>query len=346
MNTVIAASAVVCATGIGAAQCSASFRAGLSGYAQSPVVGLTTKPLVMALVPEIHIEPLRPELEGEGYSDRERRMLQLAGTGLDQLRHKLQRALPLYLALPERSKPARSAARRENFLAALARQAGVELNLDASKLFEQGRAGGLLALCAAMLELQAGREAVLVGGVDSCLDLTWLAHMDSEQRLLGPGRRDGFVPGEAAAFLLLHRVRPGATASLTCIKAAGQAEDPGHRYSQEPALGVGLATAISNTMSQLPEADTINTCFAGLNGESFGAKAWGVAHIRHHERFASALHFEHPADSFGDVGAAMGPLLLALADETLRSGHRPGPMLVWAASDTAPVACAYLTADH
>ncbi|HEY6882345.1 MAG TPA: hypothetical protein VI299_30145 [Polyangiales bacterium] len=87
----------------------------------------------------------------------------------------------------------------------------------------------------------------------------------------------------------------------------------------------------------------VRTCFAGLNGESFGAKAWGVAHMRHHALFVPDLAFEHTADVHGDVGATMATLLLALADETLRNDQRPAPALVWAASDHAPCGAAYVT---
>ena len=35
-------------------------------------------------------------------------------------------------------------------------------------------------------------------------------------------------------------------------------------------------------------------------------------------------------------------LLVALADETRRAGHRAAPLLVWASSDAAQRACAFL----
>ena len=72
----------ICAIGIGPAQCSASFRAGLSGYIQSPVVGRASEPLLLALVPESDLEPLAAELESKSLSDRERRMLRLGGAAL------------------------------------------------------------------------------------------------------------------------------------------------------------------------------------------------------------------------------------------------------------------------
>ena len=344
MTNIISQTAVVCATGIGVKQCVASFRAGLSGYTQTSVIGRSGEPLVMALVPSEHLEPLRQELATQALSDRMRRMLQLGGMALASLKQRIASRVPLYLALPDAPATQRAYAER-GFVDQLAQQAQVALDLDASRCFAHGRAGGLFALQAALAELRGGRTAVLVGGIDTPLDLSWLAQLDAERRLLGPDVKDGFVPGEAAAFLLLEQSGARAARGAATIRAVGTAEDLGHRYSETPALGEGLAHALDAAVAQLGGAAPVKTCFAGLNGESFGAKAWGVAHIRHHDRFDPALYFEHPADCFGDVGAAMGPLLLALADETLREGHRPGPMLAWAASDYAPVGCAYLTQD-
>jgi len=52
---------------------------------------------------------------------------------------------------------------------------------------------------------------------------------------------------------------------------------------------------------------------------------------------------DHPADKYGDAGAATGAILMALAAKSLASGARSGPALVWAASDREPRACAILS---
>jgi 3-oxoacyl-[acyl-carrier-protein] synthase-1 len=301
----------------------------------------------MALVPGQHVDPLCADLAAHALSDRERRMLQLGGMALEQVKagtgNQLERALPLFLALPEPN-PGRQAFGDRGFIEHLSQQSGVRFDSTASRCFEGGRASGFLALQAALSVMAAGCEHALVGGIDTCLDLTWVAKLDAERRLLREDVRDGFVPGEAAAFLLLTRARSGAIAGVpTQICAVGTADDPGHRYSDAPALGVGLAAALDAAWISAGALPPIQTCFAGLNGESFGAKEWGVAHIRHHQRFDPALAFEHPADCFGDVGAAMGPLLLVLADEVLRNRQRQGPILTWASSDHAPVGCALLS---
>jgi 3-oxoacyl-[acyl-carrier-protein] synthase-1 len=121
--------------------------------------------------------------------------------------------------------------------------------------------------------------------------------------------------------------------------------DPGHRYGQAPAKGEGLALALEQLRQRMPPLPgPVATTFAGFNGESFDAKMWGVAYLRHKDLFTPAMAIEHPADKFGDAGAALGVMLVALAAESLLTGTRSGPALVWAASDREPRGCAVLSA--
>lgn len=328
---------LVCAVGHGAAQCSAAFRADISGYRMSSVLGRGREPLRMALVPELELAPLAPALEAEPPpGDRECRMLRLGGMALAQL---AGFDGPLFLALPEPRSTLGGFRIRPDFVAMLQMQAAVRF-APQSQTFALGRAGGFFALQAALAALEAGAPQVLVGGVESFFDLRLLAAFDGERRLLADDVRDGFTPGEAAAFVwLTRRPVPGGG---TVIRAVGTAEDAGHRYSEQPALGSGLSAALDDMRWRAASLPPVRSCFAGLNGESFGAKAWGVAHMRHHALFDPELAFEHPADLYGDVGAATALSLLVLADETLRRAHRPGPALIWAASDHAPCGAAYL----
>jgi len=73
--------------------------------------------------------------------------------------------------------------------------------------------------------------------------------------------------------------------------------------------------------------------YAGLNGESFWAKEWGVAYLRNSSRFHPALHIDHPIENIGDPGAALGSIMLSLAAISLHKGYRPSPCLIWCCSD-------------
>jgi 3-oxoacyl-[acyl-carrier-protein] synthase-1 len=204
-----------------------------------------------------------------------------------------------------------------------------------------------MALELAMNALQSNAAStVIVGGVDTYLDLRLLGTLDAEQRILGSQMMDGFIPGEGAAFCALTATGSSAPGNRPrpVVNAVASWMDPGHRYGTEPAKGEGLANALNQLRQraeQLP--GQIGTTFAGFNGENFDAKLWGVARTRHNDFFAPGMLIDHPADKFGDAGAATGSILLALAAQSLTGGARPGPALVWAASDGEPRACALVS---
>ncbi len=346
MTAVIVGSSVLCAAGRGAEQLWASARAGIARIGSSPVLDRNREPIRMGLVPEEALEPeLPPELELLPLPSRARRMLRLAGPALRSI---VECAGPaparLYLGLPQLS--AGQAPWIKGFALHLAKLAGMTLDAPNSRVVPAGRAAALTALELALqaLELDPGRP-VVVGGVDTCLDLRLLASLEAEGRILGSGVMDGFIPGEGAAFVVLAAAAPSDRSAIS-VEAVASASDPGHRGGPEPARGEGLAQALELLRGRLRRAvQPVETTVAGLNGESFDAKAWGVARLRHADFFAPRMALEHPADCFGDAGAATGAILLALASRALAVRDRPGPALVWAASDGESRACALLSAS-
>ena len=141
----------------------------------------------------------------------------------------------------------------------------------------------------------------------------------------------------------------GRAAGLLALKEAldylnsGTADEPGHRYADEPHKGEGLPLSIEALSNSLNgETEPVQTVFAGLNGEQFGAKEWGTAYLRHSGLFAEGFQVVHPVDCFGDVGAALGPMMIALAVAGAKGAYLPGPYLVWCPSDREPRACAYI----
>jgi 3-oxoacyl-[acyl-carrier-protein] synthase-1 len=253
----------------------------------------------------------------------------------------------LLLALPEK-RPGICEIAGPEMVRSLAAQAGVKLDERGSRTYRQGGAGGLIALSEALALLAAERHPyVLVGGVDSFFDSRRLVELDAEDRLHGSSR-DGFVPGEGAAFLLLGSRalrRRLVLPPLARVTGVGLGVEKGHRYSPEPYRGDGLAQAFRALLAELP-ADTpkVRCVYAALNGESMPTKEWGVAVIRNPGRFAEDLRIEHPADCVGDAGAALGPLMVALAAMGIRDGYREEPCLVWSTSDRESRAAAMVQA--
>lgn len=321
--------------GISVRQTSASVMAGISRYRASAIFNRRYEPMILASLPEEVVPPLEEALEGEGLSQRARRMLRLAGPALNQARISLgPTELPaLFLAVPE-TLPTMAPSVERTFLRHLHRQAGGGFALERSRLFASGRAGGFEAASAALDALSGKGNSVLVGGVDTHYDARLLSTLDLEGRILAEGVMDGFAPGEGAGFLLLGRRGPAEKPALANLYSPGIGAEAGHRYSTKPYLGDGLAGAIASALDSA-KGRPIPAVLSGLNGENHGAKEWGVSIARNFDSFADPFRHDHPAEFYGDLGAATGPVLIGLAAFGLRQGHFSGPCLTWCASDTA-----------
>jgi 3-oxoacyl-[acyl-carrier-protein] synthase I len=232
----------------------------------------------------------------------------------------------------------------EKFLAHLAAQTKLSFDLSKSKMFPMGRAAGLYALQEALQRLKTGQtEQIVVGGVDTYLDLYLLGTLDMEGRVLAEGVMDGFIPGEGAGFLLLRSATKPVSgkSSLASVLGVATGVEKGHRYSEEIYRGDGLAGTLQQLFRSVSlSKDKVRTVYAGFNGENFWAKEWGVAYMRSQEQFETDFRVEHPADCFGDPGAALGPITVGLAAIGMQKGYRKGPTLVWCSSDREPRAAA------
>ena len=154
--------------------------------------------------------------------------------------------------------------------------------------------------------------------------------------VLGDGINDGFAPGEAAGFMLLisdRVIKKCPSKPLARVFAPAMAQEPGHYYSNEPYRGEGLAQAFGIALEQA-NRPTIGTVYSSMTGEHFWAKEYGVATLRHRTALDPRMKHEHPADCFGDIGAAAGPVMIGMAAIGMQHGYIKGPSLVYCASDT------------
>lgn len=332
-----------------AATTAAAVRAGVSRRRESAFINGNGDPMITAEVPESALPPLAPALAARAdLPPRHRRMLRLATHALREATKDLAATdrVPLLLATPEPHPGLPAPAFTDTLLADLALQTGAPLWLERSALAPPGRPGALVALTAAAALLRdPAVDCVLVGGVDTYLDAGLLAQLDRERRVTAVGVRDGFAPGEGAAFVLLSgaRERAGVRARVT-LSLPGLGHEPGHRHSDVPHRGDGLADAVREALRGRPPA-SVPTVHAGLNGEHDGARAWAVAALRSSEALAAGLRVEHPADCLGDAGAAMAPTAVALAAIALEQRTLSAPILLWCAAD-GPLRAATILDDH
>jgi 3-oxoacyl-[acyl-carrier-protein] synthase-1 len=346
MPAIIGQSAVLCAGGRGAEQLWATVRAGIACIKNSCVFDQHSDAIQMGLVPEDALARLPPELDAMGLPSSARRMLRLAGPALVAVAEAAgPNPLKLCLGFPQLS--THEAPWLENFLQLLSMVAGTPIDIAESRIFPMGRASTFLALEAALNIIASDPSAkVVVGGVDTFVDLRRAAELDAQSRILGPRVMDGFIPGEGAAFFLLQDAAAESAvpdAKRVFLQSVATIADEGHRYGTAPALGEGLSDAIEKLRAALSgDAAPIACTFAGFNGENFEAKLWGVARLRHRDFFQSDMVMRHPADSIGDTGAAAGAILMALGAWALANGQE-GPALVWAASDLESRGCALMS---
>jgi 3-oxoacyl-[acyl-carrier-protein] synthase-1 len=344
MSAVIGASHVLCSIGSGTEQVWAAARAGIGRVVNSHVMDRHFMPIKMGLVPEDALGELNPEIEILPLPSRARRMLRLAAPSFQSVAREIGHPVPLFIGLPELSDT--EAPWLKHFPSYLQKLTDVPLDRERSVVVPKGRASALLALERALETLQANPSGVVVvGGVDTYLDLRLLATLDAEKRLLGPRVMDGFIPGEGASFYLVSRdsTSKERTGEGVVVHGAASSMDPGHRTGNAPARGEGLALALDTLRQQTSSLPPIGTTFAGFNGENFEAKLWGVARLRHDNYFSKQMLIDHPADKFGDCGAAMGAILISLAAKALATGTRSGPALTWAASDAELRGCAVMS---
>jgi 3-oxoacyl-[acyl-carrier-protein] synthase-1 len=353
MPAVIGASSVLCAGGRGTEQLWATVRAGIACIKNSFVMDRHFDPIQMGLVPEDALAPLPEELESEPLPSSARRMLRLAGPTLAAVVETAAAGsdsgpapVTVYLGLPQVNSS--DAPWLANFLKYLGTCSAAPIDTDSSRIFPVGRAAALVALEAAVMHLSQDPTATLVvGGVDTFLDLRRIAVLDGESRILGPQVMDGFIPGEGAAFFVLRDAsasHANPSAIPVHVRGVATVADDGHRYGLAPALGEGLANAIEQ-LRGTPQVGgpPVASTFAAFNGENFDAKLWGVARLRHSDFFAPTMVMQHPADSIGDTGAAAGAILTALAAFAVSKGQRESSALVWAASDHESRGCALLS---
>jgi len=331
-------------------QTAAAVRAGLGKIGPSGLNDRFGNPLRMALVDLEQLPVLVEHFEDYPLnSTRHDRLVSLGGAALREALPPDAAKAPVvvYLGVAEPRTEAQHAVGAE-LLEFCGIQAGVAIH-PLSRTFPLGRASGLVALREA-LKLLAGGEVsqVIVGAVDSYWDLPLLEALEADGRLNAGEISDGFIPGEAAAFVTLARGRAGDAGPAVRVIATAQGEEAGHLYSPEPYRGDGLSATLQALFAE-PGAETlqqrVGCVYAGLNGESFWAKEWGVSQLRNAERFTDSLRIHHPADCMGDPGAALGLVMLGLAAFRLKAGLELAPTLIWAGSDRETRAAVLLAAS-
>ena len=324
--------------GASAVMTTASVKAGISAQQLSHHESRQGDPITMTQIPQPLFEELTVKIEpGTYYREQYDRIIKMAiyamRDALDNVA--VDSPIPLILSMPEpasQPKPMSARLLAEQLLAV------GQFPIDAKHIrcFYTGRAAAIHGVMQAYHYLeQSAYDYVLIGGSDSYHTSSQLAQLDKDDRLLTSTNKNGFAPGEGAGFLLLTRHRDKALCQnghIIAIHPPGIGEEEGHLYSPRPYLGNGLDAAFKQALAGYRGAP-ISTVYSSMNGEHFWTKEYGVALTRNASYFSDKLVIEHPADCYGDLGAATGSVLVGLSALALLQEKTPSSQLVYSSSD-------------
>lgn len=334
----IAGIGMVTPVGFDFASTVAAVEAGINRFQESEYIGKSMKPFTMALIPGDVLPRISYKLnQVEDSTLQMGIMLQASDIALNQIEplKAMGGPLPLFLACPE-SYPDQVSTVSPRFIEYLIKQTDANIDASASRMIGTGRAGVIDAIDLAFKYLQQVEgDFVLVGGADSYQEEALLAYLDKDDRIAAEEILNGFIPGEAAGFLLLTRNRQNAMiwdGGVISLNQPGIEAEKGHMYSETPYLGDGLAAAIKKSLDD-HRGEKISTVYSSMNGEQFWSKELGVALLRNKDSMNEDYTFEHPADCLGDIGAASGVALIGLASAHLARSGSPASHLVYCSSD-------------
>jgi 3-oxoacyl-[acyl-carrier-protein] synthase-1 len=335
----------VCIIGIGARTpvgltapaAAAAVRASISGIGDHPyMIDKAGAKMSVAMDPE-----LPPELNGLD------RLLELAKSALEEaivplslMKSQDLPSIPIIVGLPH-LRPGLEQNFETQFADRLSHQ-----NHDSStprfypiQPILGGHSAGIMALEEGWRQIQAGQtEFCLIGGVDSYMHPDTLEWLDQEEQLMSAENRSGFPPGEGAGFCLLassKRAKKLQCEILGWVVGAATAYEQNRIKTETICIGEGLTKAIETVLAflKLPE-EKINWTICDLNGERYRSEELTFTLLRTQGGFVSHHDYETPANCWGDLGAASGPLFVDMAIASGQRGYAKGPRtLLWTSAE-------------
>jgi 3-oxoacyl-[acyl-carrier-protein] synthase-1 len=235
-------------------------------------------------------------------------------------------AIPILLGVSSPDRPHRFDRFDEQILEEIAYRLGFPLNRR-SHVISHDRVSILLALREGAKLIDAGEApCFIVAGVDSLIQQELVEHFLEQRRLLTPKNSNGFSPGEAGSAILVSQATLRATGELR-IRGMGLGREQATIDSEEPFRSAGLIQAIGEALREAScKVEDLHYRVTDLNGERYKFKEMVLAMMRYErERREGLFDLWHPIEYIGDVGAAIGPIVLGVALDAGQNQYGPGP---------------------
>jgi 3-oxoacyl-[acyl-carrier-protein] synthase-1 len=221
-------------------------------------------------------------------------------------------ATPLLLCLSEHARKGRVIDNDNEFFLDLLDELNLEFH-EKSRVISQGRVSVAVAMkhaCQLIHELKFNH--VIIASTDSLLVTGTLADYEEKERLLTSENSNGFIPGEAAAALVIEHAYRKQKNKLVCC-GLGFGVEEAHVGSGKALRCDGLTAAIKESLFDAGWAmSDIDFRITDISGEQYYFKEASLAVLRLLRERKEELDIWHPADCVGEVGTSMGLVMLVV----------------------------------
>lgn len=307
---------VVCHVGLSAPAACAAIRCGLNNFSETRFMNDSGEWITAAQV------PLETPYRGRAKLAYMAAMaVQEAAAGLtdDEIR-----TTPLVLCLPEAARPGRMTDIDPSLLQEIREITGFPFHHH-SAVIADGRVGGAKAIDQANALIRTGRyPRVVIVGTDSYVTAGILAALEKENRILTEKNSNAFIPGEAAAAVLLVPAKAARNAAVA-ITGIGFGREQAHIRSDHPLRADGMVQAVKGALSMAGcELGDLDYRICDLSGEQYYFKEAALLLSRILRKRKEEFDIWHPAECVGETGAAIVPILLAVASAAAAKGYAKG----------------------
>jgi len=235
--------------------------------------------------------------------------------------------LPLFLCLPESSRPGRIIHEDNRFFLDLEKDLGWNFH-PKSCTIAMGRVSiGAALRRARELFAEGGIKQVLIAACDSYLTAATLEALTEEDRLLTEQNSDGFIPGEAGSALLIEPASQ--SSSPLQIKGLGFGMEPAPINSGKPLRAEGLTQAFRDALKEagLTMGD-LDFRITDIAGEQYYFREATLALARTLRVRKEFFDIWHPADCIGETGSAIGQIMIAVFMKSCDKGYTNGANVI------------------